>query len=68
MKNRLTTFKLATLFVLLAWAGGLACVYGDDPAPLQPVALTYTGIHALHENDPNLTGSGVKIAAICRSL
>ena len=68
MKNRLTTFRLAALLALLAWAGGLDCVYGDDVAPLQPVALTYTGTHALHENDPNLTGSGVKIAAICRSL
>lgn len=35
---------------------------------LQPQALNYTGIHALREMDPNLMGSGVKFAIVCRSI
>jgi hypothetical protein len=35
---------------------------------LQPQALTHAGIHALRQMDPNLTGSGVKVALLCRSM
>jgi hypothetical protein len=35
---------------------------------LQPQGLNYSGIYALRQLDPNLTGSGVKFAVICRSL
>ncbi|MHC5060419.1 MAG: S8 family serine peptidase [Planctomycetota bacterium] len=35
---------------------------------LQPAALEYAGIYSLHDADPDLTGSGVTIAAVCRSL
>ena len=34
---------------------------------LQPQGLNCTGIYALRQLDPNLTGSGVKFAVICRS-
>ncbi|MHC5082641.1 MAG: S8 family serine peptidase [Planctomycetota bacterium] len=34
---------------------------------LQPAMLSVTGTHSLWQNDPNLTGSGVLIAAVCRS-
>jgi hypothetical protein len=35
---------------------------------LQPQGLNHTGVYALRELDPSLTGSGVKFAIICRSL
>ena len=35
---------------------------------LQPQGLNCTGIYALRQLDPNLTGSGVKFAIICRSI
>ena len=40
---------------------------GPDGA-LQPQGLTHVGIHALREIDPNLTGFGVKIGALTRSV
>jgi len=35
---------------------------------LQPQGLNFSGIYALRQLDPNLTGSGVKFAVICRSI
>jgi hypothetical protein len=35
---------------------------------LQPKALNHTGIYALRQLDPNLTGKGVKFAVVCRSI
>jgi hypothetical protein len=35
---------------------------------LQPQALTHAGIHPLRQIDPNLTGSGAKIATLSRSM
>jgi hypothetical protein len=35
---------------------------------LQPQGLNYAGIYALRQIDPNLTGTGVKFAVICRSI
>ncbi len=40
-------------------------VEGDET--LQPQGLNYTGIYALRQLDPNLTGAGIKFAVICRS-
>ena len=37
-------------------------------AALQPAALDYVGARQLMELDPNLTGDGVLIAAVCRSM
>ena len=36
--------------------------------PLQPQGLNYVGIYAVRNLDPNLTGSSVKFAVICRSI
>ncbi|MHC4125752.1 MAG: S8 family serine peptidase [Planctomycetota bacterium] len=36
--------------------------------PIQPAGLDYAGISALKQLDPNLTGSGIKYAVICRSI
>ncbi|MHC4396334.1 MAG: S8 family serine peptidase [Planctomycetota bacterium] len=35
---------------------------------LQPQSLDYAGIYKLRQLDPDLTGSGVKFAVICRSI
>ena len=35
---------------------------------LQPQGLDYTGVYALRQIDPNLTGAGVKFAVIARSI
>lgn len=35
---------------------------------LQPQGLNYAGIYGLRQLDPNLTGSGVKFAILCRSI
>lgn len=35
---------------------------------LQPQGLNHTGIYALREMDPALTGAGVKFALVCRSF
>jgi hypothetical protein len=40
-------------------------VEGDET--LQPQGLNVSGIYALRQLDPNLTGTGVKFAVICRS-
>jgi len=39
----------------------------QDNNTLQPQGLEYTGVYALRELDPNLTGAGVKFAVISRS-
>ncbi|UCF44245.1 MAG: hypothetical protein JSV99_04835, partial [Planctomycetota bacterium] len=41
---------------------------GQREKMLQPQGLKCTGIYALRQIDPNLTGSGVKFAVICRSI
>lgn len=40
---------------------------GDITTPIEPGALFYTGTYDLRAIDPNLTGSGIKIATVCRS-
>jgi len=40
----------------------------QNTTPMQPRVLNHSGIYGLRELDPNLTGKGVKIAAICRSF
>ena len=42
-------------------------VVAADAEGKQPQALDYAGIYALRQIEPNLTGSGVKFAVVCRS-
>ena len=42
-------------------------VQGQDSLSRQPQALDWTGIYALQQADPNLTGAGVRFGVICRS-
>jgi hypothetical protein len=42
--------------------------FADAETILQPKALNHTGIYALRDIDPNLTGTGVQFAVISRSI
>ncbi|MHC4425793.1 MAG: S8 family serine peptidase [Planctomycetota bacterium] len=60
------TVCVVVLFVsagIVAGADGLQSDYS-----LQPQGLEHTGIYALRQIDPTLTGAGVKFAVICRSF
>ncbi len=54
---------MAFLTVLLAPLDAIAGAEG-----LQPQGLSNAGIYALRQMEPSLTGSGVKLAVICRSI
>jgi hypothetical protein len=46
-------------------------VYAEPGAlqsPLEPAALDAAGIRALQHGGPDLNGSGIVIAAVCRSI
>ena len=58
--NRL---KISLLILVVS---SFVSVWAD--IPLQPAALDYTHTRALSLQDPNLTGSGVLIVAVCRSM
>jgi hypothetical protein len=47
-------------------AAGSAVAKASDET-LQPQVLNVSGIYALRQLDPNLTGAGIKFAVICRS-
>ena len=62
---------------LIAWAAMLfaetGIAAGAEGLPtnnkmLQPEGLDYAGIYVLRQIDPNLTGSGVNFAVVCRSI
>jgi hypothetical protein len=67
-KKTLLSSLIACLAVLFSSAGIAA---GADDLEnkniLQPQGLENTGVYALREMDPNLTGAGVKFAVISRS-
>jgi hypothetical protein len=46
-------------------AGSATAIAADET--LQPQGLNFSGIYALRQLDPNLTGAGIKFAVICRS-
>jgi hypothetical protein len=64
--------RLCLIAAVLA-AGATAAIAAPVPSivegeeTLQPQGLNVSGIYALRQLDPNLTGSGVKFAVICRS-
>ena len=74
--NVIQATKKTLLSSLMACLAALFCSAGiaagaDDDAQskniLQPQGLEHTGVYALREMDPNLTGAGVKFAVISRS-
>ena len=59
---------IACMAAMLAAGSTLARAEGPQTnETLQPQGLNFSGIYALSQLDPNLTGSGVKFAVICRS-
>ena len=61
--------KIIAGLLFCVFAGSLA-VAGDDSsaASLQPLGLNHAGVYALRQAYPNLTGNGVSLALICRSM
>jgi hypothetical protein len=55
---------------LLCWGLAVSLAAEDDSAltEIQPLALDYAGIYSLRQADPNLTGDGISLAMVCRSL
>lgn len=56
------------LLCVAAFAPLAAFASADNALPIEPTALDFTNTHSLWETDPNLTGEGVVIGAICRSV
>lgn len=57
------------LWVALAGFGWAAFADIESPQPtIEPAALEAAGIRGLQQADPNLDGSGVVIATVCRSI
>jgi len=69
-RKRLPFLRLIALAgAFWAYTGAAAKAEGSGAdAILQPQALGQRGVYALRSIDPNLTGSGVKFAVICRSI
>ncbi len=64
--NRTNT--IATVVILSLLLGSAAAMADDQQLPLHPAAFNWTGTYALRQTDPELTGKGVTIATVCRSL
>ncbi len=63
--------NIAVVAVLLAIAvlpAGRAQAQEYAETPLQPAALDYAGTFRLRHLEPSLTGEGITIAAVCRSM
>ncbi|MGA1979099.1 MAG: S8 family serine peptidase [Sedimentisphaerales bacterium] len=59
---------IACMAAMLASGNTIAKAEGPQTTEtLQPQGLNSSGIYALRQLDPNLTGAGVKFAVICRS-
>lgn len=66
----LTRHRLLPAALVLSLCLTATCLAAADTTypSRQPAAFEYTGTYALTENDPNLTGQGVTIASLCRSV
>ncbi len=67
--EKLLSGLMACLAIMLGPSGIVA--RAQNPAienVLQPQGLNHTGIYALREIDPTLTGAGVRFALVCRSF
>jgi len=50
------------------FAGLTAIAFADNTLPMEPAALDFTNTRSLWKTDPNLTGKGIFIGVICRSI
>jgi hypothetical protein len=60
-------FRHFAAAVCLLLAGPTALAVSPDSNSMQPQALNFAGIYAIHDMDPNLTGSGIKFGIVSRS-
>ncbi|MHC4158791.1 MAG: hypothetical protein ACYSSO_06900 [Planctomycetota bacterium] len=68
-KKKLVLWLVVGAAVMLVAASTSAAAEGRyTDKMLQPQGLNSAGIYALRELEPDLTGSGVKFAVICRSI
>jgi hypothetical protein len=67
--NTTLLLSLIACLAVLFSSAGIAAGADDSQSKntLQPQGLEHTGVYALREIDPNLTGAGVKFAVISRS-
>ena len=71
MKKTIKKFVLFVFaFIVFIQPGGVFAQLETINSDIifQPQALEFTGIYDLREIDPNLTGTGVKYAVVCRSF
>lgn len=61
LNGQINRFKIILLILMF---GGIAAA----DTPLEPAALDYTHTRRLSQQDPNLTGKGILITAVCRSM
>ncbi len=59
---------LITGFLGLLLLGNVAVAEQQSIGNFQPQGLNYAGIYQLKQTDPNLTGAGVKVALVSRSI
>lgn len=61
--------KIISVLLFSVLGGSLTVAAEDSPAaPLQPLGLNHAGVYALRRAFPNLTGQGVSLALVCRSM
>jgi hypothetical protein len=75
---RKAAILLVQLWGVALWGGSVAFGAPDDGGlslesvlaseARQPQALNWAGVHDLRQSDPDLTGAGVRLGVICRSL
>jgi len=63
--KKITWLLITASAALLAFTSNTT---GGEGLQLQPQGLNHSGIYALRQIEPDLTGSGVKFAVICRSI
>jgi len=63
-----STHRVACILAILAAATGTAMAQQPTANTLQPQALAATGIYQLQAADPNLTGDGIAVAVVARSI
>ena len=56
------------ILALITWLVPVSAIAASPDKMLQPQGLNHTGIYALRQIDPTLTGAGVKFAVISRSI
>jgi hypothetical protein len=59
---------ISRLWVVALLTGSVAIAAPSNGPTLQPQALNWAGVYSLRQADPNLTGTGVRVGVICRSL